>query len=170
MFNLLNNKIWIYFVKNPLEKIHIRELSRQLKISPATTLKYAEYLFKKGLIKREIIGKNYVLSLNFDNKLFFIYKKFTNLFLLYESNLIEDIIKKDIKIIILFGSYSLGEDTEKSDIDIAIDKKININLEKYEKFLNKKIQLHFIEDIKKSKNMNLLDNIKQGILIEGFFP
>ncbi|MEM3374778.1 MAG: nucleotidyltransferase domain-containing protein [Candidatus Woesearchaeota archaeon] len=170
MFNLLNNKLWIYFVKNPLKKIHVRELSRQLNISPATTLKYADDLLKKGLIKKEIIGKNYVLSLNFDNKFLFVYKKFTNLFLLYESNLIEDMIKKDIKTIILFGSYSLGQDTEKSDIDIAVDKKIDINLEKYENFFNKKIELHYLEDIKKSKNKNLLDNIKQGILIEGFFP
>ena len=69
--------------------------------------------------------------------------------------------------IILFGSYSRGEDIENSDIDIAIisNKKLNLDLEKYKRFLNRVINIHEINLNKISSEF--LFNLYNGIVLGG---
>jgi len=72
---------------------------------------------------------------------------------------------------ILFGSYSKGLATDKSDIDIVIDSKgalLNINfyglLEEMTKKLNKNIDLFEISEIK--ENSPIYETIqKEGVLL-----
>ena len=163
MLDLINNNTWIYFVKNPSSRIHIREISRRIKISPPSVLNQTKKLIKKGLLVSEKQGKNVVISSNYENELFIEKKKWTNLFLLLDSGIV-DKLNCINNTVILFGSYSKGEDTERSDIDIAIDKKPNINLEEYEDKLERKIQFHIIE---RKMQDNLKENIRQGILLGG---
>ena len=163
MLELINNKTWIYFVKNPSSEVHIRELARKLKISPPSVLKQSRGLLKLGLLKSKKQGKNVVLSANYDVGDFITMKKWTNIFLLIDSNLVKDTQDK-VSTLILFGSFSRGEDIEKSDIDLAVDKELDINLDKYEGILNRNIQFHVIN---KSMGSNLKENIGQGILLSG---
>jgi len=66
----------------------------------------------------------------------------------------------------LFGSYSRGDDTEKSDIDIAIiGKEKRIDLEMYEKLLEKTIFLHFYDSLDKI-DKNLIENTNDWHIIE----
>jgi predicted nucleotidyltransferase len=95
-------------------------------------------------------------------------KKINNLKELLEIELIETIEEEFMpKSIILFGSFSKGEDIEGSDIDIFVESEENeINLKKFEKKLFRKINLYF-GDLKKL-NKNLKENIINGIVLEGF--
>jgi len=164
MLYLLDNKVWLFFVTNPLTEVHIRELARKLNLSPTTVLKLLAPLMKKDLLKTKKEGKNTIIASNYDNELFIFYKKWSNLVLLIDSEIISEIKVNNPNSIVLFGSYSIGEDTEKSDIDIATDVNVKINIEKYETILKRKIQIH---NINNSINPLLLENIKQGILLYG---
>ena len=87
---------------------------------------------------------------------------------IYESMLIDFLEDKFLGLtIILFGSYSRGDDISKSDIDIAIiGQKKEVDLKKFEKILFKKIILNFypsFTDIHK----NLKENLCNGILLSG---
>ena len=165
MLDLINNDVWIYFVKNPGVSVHIRELARRLSLSPPTVLIQVRALIKKKLLKSEKQGKNLILISNYENDSFIENKKWSNLFLLVDCGLVDKIKEELASTIILFGSFSRGEDTEKSDIDIAVDKEPDIkNIERYEDKLNRKIQFHVIN---RSISDNLKENIQQGILLSG---
>ena len=70
--------------------------------------------------------------------------------------------------IILFGSYSRGEDTVNSDIDIAIigRKEKDVNLKRFEKILERKITINFYSSFK-SIHTHLKENIFNGIVLAG---
>ena len=72
--------------------------------------------------------------------------------------------------IILFGSSSLGMDTETSDFDLLVisekTKKIP-NLETFENKLNRKIQLFVVKNIRELRNKHLINNVLNGIVIQG---
>jgi predicted nucleotidyltransferase len=162
MLNLINNKVWIYFVKYPTQSIHIREIARRIGISPPSALKQAKELLNLKLLISKKEGKNLIISANYDNDRFLENKKWTNLFLLLDSGILNSM---DNETIILFGSFSRGEDTEKSDIDLAISEGQEIkNIEKIENSLDKKIEFH---DISHLSNKGLKENIRQGILLRG---
>ena len=65
---------------------------------------------------------------------------------------------------ILFGSIAKVENTAESDLDIFVDiEKRNINFEKIEKKLNRKIQIHYKNVL---KNKNFISIIEKGWVIE----
>ena len=92
-----------------------------------------------------------------------------NLKNLYTSGL-SDYLEKELagSTVILFGSYSKGEDTNTSDIDIAVIERKDkmLELEKYEKILNRKINVNFYDSWKKIHE-NLKNNILNGIILHG---
>lgn len=155
-----------WFFDNPTTSIHLRELSRKLKLSMPTIIKGINKLQKNNLI---IIEKTIVVTnikANLNNKKLIQLKKVNNLEKIYTSGLIEELNKKIPKAIILFGSYAFGEDVEESDIDIAIISKKTVNLsEKFEKLLKRKISLHQIELNKVSKEFKT--SLYNGIVLEG---
>ncbi|NQU78801.1 nucleotidyltransferase domain-containing protein [Candidatus Woesearchaeota archaeon] len=69
--------------------------------------------------------------------------------------------------IVLFGSYSLGEDTVKSDIDIAIigGKEKKLDLVGFEKELERTIVVNYYSNFKIHKNLK--QNIFNGIVLQG---
>jgi len=73
-------------------------------------------------------------------------------------------------LIILFGSYSKGEDIEKSDIDLYIETTNNkkLRLNKFENTLNRKIHIFSFKSIDKVPNKDLSNNIINGIVLNGF--
>ena len=70
--------------------------------------------------------------------------------------------------IILFGSYSRGDDIFNSDIDLAIIdlKEKKINLEKFEKILGREIRINFYPSFKQI-HKELRINIYNGIILVG---
>ena len=153
------------------KSVNQRKISRLLDVSPPAV--------KKALVKLE--EKNYVIvekdedtkilsiSLNRDNYDLVFLKRADNLRLIYESGLFKFLERQfPGKTIILFGSYSKGEDTIYSDLDIAIigGKSRIADLSEYEKVLERVINLNFYENFNKI-HINLKENLFNGIVLAG---
>lgn len=78
--------------------------------------------------------------------------------------------KFDHPTLIVFGSYSKGEDTEESDIDLYLEtsSKKEINLEVFEKKLKRNISIIRQRNINELKNKELANNILNGIVLNGY--
>ncbi len=164
-----NLKVLEIFFKNPDKSFHIRELSRMTGLSSTGIIKIIKRLKNEDLLvsKKEKITEE--VKPTFNDK-FYLIKRIYNIYSLYESGLINYSKKfyEEPKAIILFGSYSKGLDTEKSDIDICVitDKKDVPDLTIFEKKLNRKINVinSNINNMKKEFKNSLIN----GILLEGY--
>ena len=104
-----------------------------------------------------------------DNEKFKFYKKINSLDKIENSGLLKYIEDETgCEVIYLFGSTAKGEDTSKSDLDIYVQApESDLNLQKYEEELGKKIQLFFSEDIN-ALPLELRNNILNGIKLRGY--
>lgn len=154
-----------FFFTYPNREIHIRELSRELKISHTWVKKISEELSEFITSNK---GPVTVLKANTLSEPYKNYKKLYNQFKTITSGIADYLIEayERPKTIVLFGSYFYGEDTENSDIDIAIitDKSISLNLNKYESFLRRKISIHEI----KTPDKHFLGTLANGIVLYGY--
>ena len=157
------------FFDNPSREFHLRELSRILKLSMPTIILGTDNLSKKRLIikiKGKVLTK---VMANRENITFTRYKRLYNLEKIYVSSITDHLSNSynHHRNIILFGSYSRGEDIENSDIDIAIttNKKLNLKLLKYERILKRAINIHEIDTKKISEEFKA--NLANGIVLEG---
>ena len=170
-FTKLQNEIFRLFCIKAGMSLNQRGVARILQVSPTAVAKASQALEKEELIKTEKSKTMNLISiqLNRDNLLAVALKRVENLKLIYESGL-ADFLEEKLPgcTIILFGSYSLGEDTVDSDIDIAVigSKVKQISLTKFHKMLERTIFLHFYEDFNKIKK-NLKSNILNGIILAG---
>ena|SRR3989344_1368274 len=160
-------KILELFFKFPGRNFQLREISRLAKIALPSTKKYLEGLAEDKLIlkNKETLYKSY--NANIENNDFRLYKKVSTLVKLKELiSEMEDKINPDA--IIIYGSASKGEDVEDSDIDLfVVGKDKSINLEKYEKELNRKIHIIFENNIK-NVSSEFLNNLINGIIMYGY--
>ena len=153
--------------KSPTKGFTVREVARLIKVSPPTAASITKILENKDLIKVKKERVQYKVFGNLENENFRKLKRIYNIF--YLSDLIESLVKEfKPNAIVVFGSYSRGEDTEDSDIDIFVDSvmKKEINLERLEKELDRHVHLH-VNDIKKIPN-DLKNSIINGIILYGF--
>lgn len=160
-----------YYFVNPTSKLRVREIEKLLKLPLPSVIRYCKDLQKEGILTTIITGKVVFYTGNRANNNFLLEKKLYNIKSLYESGLIEYLkIELSNPAIIVFGSYSKGEDTETSDIDLYIEtpSKKETQLEKFEKILKRKIQIFKHKEIHEIKNKELADNIINGIVLNGF--
>ncbi|MBI2541963.1 nucleotidyltransferase domain-containing protein [Candidatus Woesearchaeota archaeon] len=162
-------KVLAVFFDNPSREFHLRELSRILKLSMPTIISATDRLAKERLIIKEkgkVITKVFANRENID---FARLKRLHNLELIYRSGIIDCLSESynQPKTIILFGSFSRGEDIEKSDIGIAVitSKRLNLDLSKYENILKKAISVHEVSLGKISEEFKA--NLLNGIVQEG---
>lgn len=162
-------RVFAEFAKNPTKPYQVRELSREIRLAHTSIKIHLKELEKNNLIKKGKIGVYKAYKANSDDENFRFYKKIANIINLKESGVVKELENKATPdAVVLFGSYSKGEDTEKSDIDIfIIAKEKKVDLTKYEKKLNRKIQLFFSEDVGKVPK-ELQNNISNGIILSGF--
>ena len=173
----MDNNILEFFIKEPEKEFHIRQISKLLKKSPTTISKYLKECENKGILKSEKKLNHLLFKANSGNENFRQLKLNYNLNILYNSGLINYLIKEFNypEAIVLFGSFAKAEDILKSDIDLLIisQTKKEINLEKFEKKLGHKIQIfiHSNKEISqmKEKNRELLNNWVNGINVYGFW-
>lgn len=153
--------------KFPTKGLTVREIARLIKVSPPTASSLSKHLEKKGLIRVKKEKVQHKVFGNLENRYFRDLKRIYNIFSLFD---LTDFLIKNFKpnAVIVFGSYSKGEDIEDSDIDIFIDSvtKKRVNIEKFEKNLNRRIHLH-VRDIRKIPE-ELRKNIINGVILYGF--
>ncbi len=157
------------FLQNPSKEFYLRELSRLLKLSMPTIIGVTDILAKKRLIiktKRKALTN---VIANPENPVFTRIKRVHNLEQIYLSGIVDYLSRAYgyPKNIILFGSFSRGEDVENSDIDIAVvtNKKLRLDMSEYEKALKKEINVHEVNLHKLSEEFK--SNLANGIVFEG---
>ena len=162
----------IFFI-SPTTPHYLMDISRKARLAHTSVKNNIDELIKQGIITKSIEKKASrkfpLYKANRENRLFKKYKLLYNITYIFESGIIEFIEEKlSPKSIILFGSYQKGEDTETSDIDLFIEcKQEKLSLEKFEKILNRKLQLHFNPNFK-SYPKELKNNIINGITLFGY--
>jgi predicted nucleotidyltransferase/predicted transcriptional regulator len=172
MYHMLQkSNSWLVFkefLDKPNQKHQIRKISKNINLATTSVKKHIEQLIKEKLvIEGKDIFKFY--KANFENKRFRFYKKINSLDVIENSgvlNFIED--ETGSEAIYLFGSIAKGEDLDDSDVDLYVQApEKSLTLDKFEKKINKKIQLFFAEDISKLPS-ELRNNILNGIKLRGF--
>ena len=162
----------IFFV-SPTKKQYLMDISRSIGLAHTSVKKNLDKLVKLGLIIESVEKKGKrkfpFYKANTDSKLFKEHKMIYNLSSILKSGMIEFIEEKLMpKSIVLFGSYQRGDDVESSDIDIFVEcKEEELNLNKFEKKLDRKVQLHFKENFALYPK-ELKNNIINGIVVMGF--
>ena len=158
------------FFNDSEARLHIREIARQTGLHPNTVLRDAKMLSKEALLTMRRTRAVLEVNANIDNPRFTQLKRLHNLKCIILSGLVEflNVEYSAPQAIILFGSYSRGEDVSKSDIDIAIvtQRRMALEFTRFEKLLMRHIQITEV-DLKKI-GKNLLANLANGIVLKGY--
>ncbi|MFH0752235.1 MAG: nucleotidyltransferase domain-containing protein [archaeon] len=153
------------------KQLNQRQIANLLEVSQPAVMKAIPTLEKENWIniQQDKETKRWAIELNRNNQKVMQLKRTDNLKQIYETGL-ADYLETNFAgaTIILFGSYSRGEDTINSDIDIAIigRKSKEIDLTKYEKTLERKILINFYDSFK-NIHKHLKENICNGIILAG---
>lgn len=170
-------KVLFYFFSFPQQAIGLSDLSKNIKSSKNAVRDAVNYLVSEGFLNIEQIGKAWRITTNQKHPYFITRKIPYNLQLVYESNIIKQIYKiiPNARAIIIFGSYRWGSDNENSDIDIAVEvldnkelKILTLGIIK-ELGLRKNVKINVHVFSKNKIDLNLLANIANGIVLDGFF-
>jgi predicted nucleotidyltransferase len=168
-FTVLQEEILELLMQKAGISLTQRDIAKLLKVSPTAIGNSLEKLKKQNLINIEHQKTMNLISFNREEKKAIELKRVTNLKNIYISGLSQYLFENSPGCaIILFGSYSKGEDTVKSDVDIAIIgiKNKKLDLDFFGKTLERQINLNFYESFPKIHE-RLKNNILSGIILSG---
>ena len=151
------------------EKLSQRDIAKLLEVSPTAVANSLTALHRERFITIDKTKNINFVSFNRDNGRAMELKRVENLRNIYSSGLLEYLWPELAgSTIILFGSYSYGGDTETSDIDLAVigRKDKQLDLEKFDAILNRKININFYSSFK-TIHKHLRDNILNGVVFKG---
>ncbi len=164
------------FFEEPNKWFHVRELARLVKLNATTVSKYLTQFTKEGFLTKNKERGHLLFRANTESHKYKDAKIYNNIKSIKNSGLIEH-LEKELhypETIILFGSYSKGENDRNSDMDLFIitNKKKEINLSQYEKKLKTKIQT-FIKTkgefyALQKENKHLVNSILNGTVLKGY--
>lgn len=167
----IKERIKEYFFLNPLKKLRIRHIEKEVKVPLPSAIRYVKELENEGILKKDSIAGITLYSSDRTSQAFLLEKRLANIKRLYDSGLV-DYLRKEYSnpTVILFGSYFKGEDVEKSDIDLYIETPIKetIALKEFEKKLGKDIEVFKHRKISEISNKGLINNILNGLVLNGF--
>ena len=168
---LKNLNILKMFFEEPNREFNVREVARITNLSPPKISKESKNLAKIGILleRKERIFNLY--KANLDDDLYKDLKIFYTIRQLKESGLIDSLNKFYLKpTLSLFGSSASGIDIENSDLDLLVVSE-NIkefkDVKKFENKLKRNIHIFNVKDIKDLKNKGLINNVLNGIVIQG---
>ena len=166
MLNIINNLH--PFIEDCYREIGVREYSRIIKTTPPTASKILKEFELEGLLKRRIDRGYLLFRANRENPLL---KDLSKIYWKEKlKEVIEDINSRLYEpAIVLFGSLIKLEAKKDSDIDLAVFTGIkkNINLEKFEKNLKRKIQIFTFKSLSDINSKELKTNILNSYIIQG---
>ncbi|NOZ81098.1 MAG: nucleotidyltransferase domain-containing protein [DPANN group archaeon] len=173
------NKVLSWFFSFPETEAGLNDLAEYLKISKTTAKKIVERMVEEEFLIKKVYGKAWRIACNRSHPYNYTKKIAFNLSMVFEAynkslkNQIQEIVGI-ANAIVLFGSYRKGDDTEKSDVDIAVevnsDKDVRIiEMGRMPRFGYRKdvpVNLHIFT--RNKIDINLFSNIANGIVLEGF--
>lgn len=165
LVNTLEEEVLEFFCKNPTNRYTVTEVSNKLDYSkPSISGKFTELENKEIL---EITKKRNTKLASFKREENKQLKQLINLNRLQNTNIIQKIVEDHQypQAVILFGSFAKGEDTEKSDIDIAVISTQN-SKEDYGNIMERKISITKFEPSQIPENM--LETLANGITLYGY--
>ncbi len=159
----------------PNKTFHIRLLEKETGFSTTAVIAAVEELKKYDIITVEETPLTTNVKANLDSEAYRFYKLVFNLYRLKRYGFVDNLIEifNNPETIVLFGSFSKGEDIEESDIDILIisNNKNKENLEHslntFEKELNRKINIHFLSSLDKSSK-EFKNTVANGVILHGY--
>lgn len=110
-----------FFIENQDKEVYQSEVSRRLKISRNTALKWLSVLSKNNFLNERTSGKMKYFGLNKDNIVIKQIKILINVTKLFET--LRPVEDGNLEIY-LYGSVARGDDDKKSDVDLLIVGKI----------------------------------------------
>ena len=168
--NLQQEILRLLFVKAGTS-LNALNIAKALGVSQTAVSKALPFMIEENLIiaEKDKNSGRFSIELNRNNHRLMQLKRVDNLKLIYESGLADYLeVKLAGGVIILFGSYSRGDDIFNSDIDIAVigRKDKPLDLEEFEKVLEREINVNFYDSFKKIHE-HLKNNILNGIILVG---
>lgn len=165
----LEQQLFVFLSINAGKEFSQRDIAKQLNVSPTAIGNVVKTLLPYKFITLNSMKTINLISFNRDNQKAIDLKRCENLRQIYLSNIVDYLEEKLAgSTIILFGSYAKGEDTITSDIDISVigrkTKALNLNI--FEKVLQRVINIHFYDSFK-DIDKNLKNNILNGIVLVG---
>ncbi len=168
----IKQKINEYFFVHPTAKLRVRHIEREVKVALPSAIRYAKELEDEKILKSVVVAGVKVYTGDRASREFLVRKKLFNVYSLFSSGLVNFLIREySNPTIVVFGSYSKGEDVEGSDIDFYIETAKNVsgrNVEQFEKKLMRKLQFFQYRKISDVENKELANNIVNGIALNGF--
>ena len=164
--------------KYPDTEFSLSDLAREAGVAKAHIGEILDELSSMGIMQITKLSKIWRIKANLQNWVFIKSKIVYNLNFIYQSGLVEFLNETygNPKSIVLFGSFRHGEDISNSDIDIAIDKDefekyesirlVNRELIEIEKEIGRNIHIHQYN--RKNVDINVFNNIANGIVLSGF--
>ncbi len=163
-------KLVTVLFSKPEYHFHIRELAREAKLHPNTVITITNQLQKETIIIKKKFKHLVEVYCNTDSTHYKRQKQLFNLAQVQESGLLDELVQfyHHPKAIILFGSYSRGEDLSGSDIDLAVvaSLKDKPDLSAFEKKLHRNIHLLPLEY--KDISLEFYNNLINGIVLYGY--
>ncbi|MBI5390580.1 nucleotidyltransferase domain-containing protein [Candidatus Woesearchaeota archaeon] len=168
-------KVMMWFFSFPSKEVSLTELSSILRISKTTANTVVTRLLKEGFLRSKIIGRAWLISSDSQHPYNFTRKIAYNLVTLYEAGIVEAVHHQspNARVIVLFGSYRKGDDTEESDVDLAVeiigqeDPKI-VPLGTIDVGYRKDVHVNLYTFSRRKVDLNLFANIVNGIVLAGF--
>jgi predicted nucleotidyltransferase len=169
-------KMLYWFFAYPNQAFGINELSTKLKIAKTTTVLVVQLLAKEKFLTIEYVGRYWRVTVNTAHEYMVEKKVPYHLSLMYESKIIKVIQQKfpGAKAIVLFGSYRKGDDTQKSDVDIAVEvlgteQPKQVLLGTFKKLgYRENVPVTLLVFNRQHISLNLFANIANGIILDGF--
>ncbi len=159
------------FFEEPIREFNVREMARIIRISPATASKDLKSLMKSGILKGRKERTATLYRANLESDLYRDLKVFYNVRKIRESGLLEALDSFYLKpAVVLFGSAAFGMDTETSDFDLVVvseNTKEFRDLKNFEQRIKREIQLFVVNEIKDLRNGHLINNVLNGVVIQG---
>jgi predicted nucleotidyltransferase len=160
--------------KYPEKEFTLSDLAKEASVRKSNIGNILGMFHSWGFVEITKLTKIWRIKANQTNWNFVRYKIVYNLSQIYQSEIVEYLVEyyHNPKSVILFGSFRKGEDISTSDIDLAVEideEKYEIipnELSSFENYFGRKIQIHLFN--RKKTDINLFNNIANGIILWGF--
>ena len=169
-------KVLEVLFKLPEKEFSLTDLAEAASVSKANIGEILKEFHKIGFIQIIKFSNLWRIKANRTNRNFLKSKLVYNLDIIFQSGIIDTIKEcfNNPKSIVLFGSFSKGEDISTSDIDIAVE---SDDFKEYQvippssigaegKSIKERLQIHKFN--RKNVDINVFNSIANGIVLWGF--